>query len=150
MTSRIVSGPGSSPVSEWTFGIANTIVTVRRLSRAVDSVSEAPQMVQKRIRSGDCSPQLGQIRIPGVASGTISSPSPARSRTDTSRNPLNSSSEPFGLTGGRASNSTASPTSSRVDSWTRTSCGGEFCSMTVEISTGSPRSTCWPPRPPRT
>ena len=51
---------------------------------------------------------------------------------------MTSSSEPFGLTGATASNSAASPTRSRVDSWTSTSSGGEFCSMTVDVSTGGP------------
>ena len=59
------AGPTASPVSEWTLGIAKTIVTVRRLSRATTWLSDAPQTVQKRIRSGFCSPQPGQMRMPG-------------------------------------------------------------------------------------
>ena len=146
MTSRIVSGLGGAAVGSavWTLGIAKTIVTVRRLSRAMLVASEAPQVVQNRIRSGLCSPQLGQIRIPGATSGAAASDSVRRSWTATSRQASSRSVEPLGLTGSWPSNSAWLPTCAFVEPCTSTSSGGEFCSITVEVSTGSPRSTCWP------
>jgi hypothetical protein len=79
---------------------------VRRLSRATAWLSEAPQTVQKRMRSGFCSPQPGQMRIPASTSGTMASPSVSRSCTETSRYDWNVSSEPFGLTRPKSSTST--------------------------------------------
>ena len=79
MTSRMVSGLGASPLERVDLGHREHDRHRPPALPRDDRRQRSTAGVQYRIVSRDWSPQLGQIRIPGSASGTAASVSPERS-----------------------------------------------------------------------